>query len=301
MSLVLDLWYLHRESLLYAAGAALLAAAALLVLVGASEPSVTVAGDIFRNFALPVIGAAVLTYAVRRWYWLDEDASWRELTPEGVAVAGALSVCMALFLGTPVSGSSATSLPAPAAPPATASAPAAYAAPGEPTETQALSAPGFTAAYPRGWSEETTERPHDMTRWSMSSGSPVNGVGIAGPDDLALSVYVFPFDSISHPPDESDLYELLSRVVGTPEAAQNLRPTRAKYLTLGGQEAISVAFAYDYKGRSIIQNDVVAVHDDQVYFIELNRDSSMASEGTNVMHLFLRTWQWSLPGAGFES
>ena len=105
MGLLADLWYLHREAILRIAGVCMLIAAGVVVIAGARgsadgayEAGAT-AGVVFRNLAVPLVVAAVAGYLVRRWYWYDESASWRELTPESVAIAGALSLALAVIGG----------------------------------------------------------------------------------------------------------------------------------------------------------------------------------------------------------
>jgi hypothetical protein len=102
-----DLWYLHREAILRVAGVCLLIAAAFVVIAGApgavAEPYELgqTAGVLFRNLAIPLIAVATVAYAIQRWYWYDDDASWGRLSPESVAVAGALSLALAVIGGAP--------------------------------------------------------------------------------------------------------------------------------------------------------------------------------------------------------
>jgi hypothetical protein len=104
MGLLTDLWYLHREAILRIAGACMLIAAAAVVIatargaVGGYEVGAT-AGLVLRTIAVPVVGVGVVGYLVRRWYWYEDEASWRELTPESIAVAGSISLALALFGG----------------------------------------------------------------------------------------------------------------------------------------------------------------------------------------------------------
>ena len=96
-----DRWYLHREAILRIAGVVMLIVAAAVVIAGAgASPAI-----LLRNLAAPVIGVATVAYLVRRWYWYDEGARWDRLSPESIAIAGALSVVLAVIAGAPASGS----------------------------------------------------------------------------------------------------------------------------------------------------------------------------------------------------
>jgi hypothetical protein len=285
---IADLWYIHRESILAGVGVCLLVVAAAAVTTGTDSASTQeLATVVLRTLAVPVVLVVAVTYVLGRWYWFDEDASWRELTPEGLAVAGALSVCMAIALGGPAadSGSGPTRGIDPAA------------VTGDATATRRLQGSGFTASYPSDWTMETGRvgKAHFM-RYAMSTGgSAVNRAGIAGPGELGLSVYVTPADSFAHPPSEaSDPSELLSSVVGIPDAASNVRRADIDTLTLGGQPAVSGAIAYTYKGTQIIQDDVVAPRQGRVFLVEVNRISSLATEGDAALHEFLESWRWSV-------
>ena len=107
MGVIFDVWDLHRERILQIGGILLCVLAAALVVadgIGQDRDSYetgSLLGTVTRNFIVPVLLATLSVYAVRRFYWYEEEASWKQVTPEAWAIAGVLSVVLAVALGAP--------------------------------------------------------------------------------------------------------------------------------------------------------------------------------------------------------
>lgn len=107
MGAIIDLWHLHRDRILQGGGILLCVLAVALVLadgIGTERDGYETGkllGTATRNVVLAVIVATLGVYAVRRYYWHEDGASWKQITPEASAIAGVLAVILAVALGAP--------------------------------------------------------------------------------------------------------------------------------------------------------------------------------------------------------
>jgi hypothetical protein len=57
-----------------------------------------------RNVFVGIVGGAIVKYLIDRFYWYDEEASWRNITPEVLACGGVVAVVLVIVLGGPGGG-----------------------------------------------------------------------------------------------------------------------------------------------------------------------------------------------------
>ena len=94
-------WHIHREGIFKACGVVLCMASMVIVLSTPHNGEMNLLmGTAFRNVVAGLVLAALVSYIWRRLYW-HERASWLRITPEAAALAGIVSLTLALALGGP--------------------------------------------------------------------------------------------------------------------------------------------------------------------------------------------------------
>src|SRR5436190_88560 len=74
-------------------------------------------------------------------------------------------------------------------------------------------------------------------------------------------------------------------------SASPLEPSRTA--PLDGAQAARTQFTYKWKGRSIIQSNLVAIANGVVVFIEVDAEPSDEREAQRVLETVIENWRWS--------
>lgn len=86
---------------------------------------------------------------------------------------------------------------------------------------------------------------------------------------------------------------LMARVVRTPASAQGIEHTALpRFRTLARASAAEESYEYVYDGRGNVQVDVVARHNGEIYFIELDTELARITDGEASFSRLLGSWRW---------
>jgi hypothetical protein len=169
---------------------------------------------------------------------------------------------------------------------------------------QTLNGGSFTTAYQAGWALTVRHGPTGTARYQLSStGAPVNGLGIAPPGTIGITIDEMPVSSLAvlhlagAGPDPAaasqSAVELLPHAVGTPSGAQAVATADlAHALTLDGADAAEEAYTYSVAGHENVQVDILSHHEGQMVLLELDAEPAAAGAGQAALEAITREWRW---------
>jgi len=248
---IVDFWHLNRERILQVGGIVLCLLAVALVLadgLGArrdAHETGTLIGAALGYSVLPIIVASLAVYALRRFYWHEEGASWKQTPPAAWALAGVIAMVLAVGLGAPQTKAERARSETLAAVAACAKQSAAVAA-NLPSNSTALSSAAMLRANPR-LADASSELRDGSRMYVWRSGGaqfvlstfpiPADRVG----DQSVLAQY---FEGVSETmtPEERDRAATRNRTIaGRPAYQINFRGSSAEFVAvLDGCHAVTL-------------------------------------------------------------
>jgi len=166
-----------------------------------------------------------------------------------------------------------------------------------PRTTQPLRGNGFNAEFSSAWTK-TTRSLKGATEYELSSRGGLGNVGIPPAGAIGIVVQVLPYSVLEAggAPNLASISQaqLVSGLVGTPKDATGVTASTGLHaLALAGDRASGLSYTYTSGGTANVQEDVVDRHGTAVYFIELDTEPTLQSQGETALAAFLASWTWS--------
>lgn len=174
--------------------------------------------------------------------------------------------------------------------PSAAPQPGPSAAPLEPSRTTALADPDFDTTVPARWHRRADRRSGERFYYLNSGPGVANDLGIASRGEIGLTIATQPSSSL---PRETSAAGALDRIAATPPAATGEARKPILPARLDGAQAARTQFTYKWKGRSIVQSNLVAIANGVIVFIEVDAEPSDAREAQRVLATVIDGWRWS--------
>lgn len=175
-------------------------------------------------------------------------------------------------------------------PPAPPSEPAVSATPLDPSRTTSLTDPDFETSVPSGWHRRAERRRGERFYYLNSGRGFASDLGIAAPGEVGLTVATQPSSSL---PADLSARAALERIVATPDEATGTARRPVVAARLDGAQAARTQYTYRFRGRSIVQSNVVAIAHGVVIFIEVDAEPRDAAEARRVLATVIENWHWS--------
>ena len=160
---------------------------------------------------------------------------------------------------------------------------------------QPVSGPGFATQFPAGWQNAKTSS-HGVTTFVLRTpGATVDEVSIPSAGGVAVTIGTMTtttFRRQFHRSAPSRPTALTRLLIGYPRAAHRVRSKGVHSTTLAHRRAARAGFTYTYKGRSIVQRDVVARRGHRIYWIELDVDAANEAAGEAARRTVVGGWRW---------
>jgi hypothetical protein len=160
---------------------------------------------------------------------------------------------------------------------------------------QPVSGPGFATTFPDGW-QAAKKSTKGITTFTLTTpGTTVDEVSIPSAGGVAVTIGTLTtatFRRQFHRRAPTRPLALVKLLIGYPRAASNVKVKSAHSTTLGHRRAARIGFTYSYKGRSIVQRDVVARRGNRLYWIELDVEQGLAATGEAARKTVLHGWRW---------
>jgi hypothetical protein len=160
----------------------------------------------------------------------------------------------------------------------------------DPARTTPLADLDFDTAVPAGWHRRLEHRRGERFYYLNSGRGFASDLGIAAPGELGLTVATQPSSTL---PADTSARAALERLAATPEVATGVARKPIVAARLDGAQAARTQFTYKYKGRSIVQSNVVAIAHGVIVFIEVDAEPSDSAEAQRVLATVIENWHWS--------
>jgi len=164
------------------------------------------------------------------------------------------------------------------------------ATPLDPARTTPLSDRDFDTAVPGDWHRRIDRRRGERFYYLNSGRGFASDLGIAAPGEVGLTVATQPSSSL---PADTSARAALERIAATPDEATGVARKPIEAARLDGAQAARTQFTYKFRGRSIVQSNVVAIAHGVIIFIEVDAEPSDAAEGQRVLATVVENWHWS--------
>jgi hypothetical protein len=164
------------------------------------------------------------------------------------------------------------------------------ATPLDPGRTTALSDRVFETAVPAGWHRRLDRNRGERFYFLNSGPGFANRHGFAKEGEVGLTVAVQPSSDLPHGTSAREAFE---RIVATPENATGVARKPVTATRLDGAQAAAGQFTYKYRGRSVVQSNIVALGKGVVVFIEVDADREQLTEAQRVLATVVENWRWS--------
>jgi hypothetical protein len=164
------------------------------------------------------------------------------------------------------------------------------ATPLDPGRTASLSDLAFDTAVPGRWHRRQERRDGQRFYYLNSGPGFANDLGFAARGQVGLTIAVQPSSDL---PDRTSARGAFERIVGTPDEATGVARKPVTSTRLDGAQAAAGQFTYRYKGRSVVQSNIVALGKGVVVFIEVDADREQLSEARRVLATVVENWRWS--------
>jgi hypothetical protein len=164
------------------------------------------------------------------------------------------------------------------------------ATPLDPSRTTTLADPDFQTAVPAGWHRRPKRRSGERFYYLNSGRGSASDLGIAAPGEVGLTVAT---QLSSDLPKDTSARAALERIAATPDEATGVARKPIEAARLDGAQAARTQFTYKFKGRSIVQSNLVAIAHGVVIFIEVDAEPQDASEAQRVLATVIENWRWS--------
>ena len=199
----------------------------------------------------------------------------------GILVAGGLALCgLVAFL---LLGSHGTK--------------AAHAT-GSPAQ-RSIQANSFSATLPAGWTVLSRAAGGAHGYHLSSTGASINGLGIGPSGTIGVTVTESGQGALAHgrvegrPASTYSAPALLPHVIGTPAVASSVvRVAAPAPRHLASEPAGEEAFTYTYKGRKMMQVDLLAKHGGRLFVVELDAEPALASQSKAALQTIFGSWHW---------
>jgi hypothetical protein len=158
------------------------------------------------------------------------------------------------------------------------------------TQTRPLRDASFTTAVPARWHERMVQRGGVRTYLFNSGRGHADSLGLAGPGQAALTVSRLPR---SKAPSANSARAALYKVVGIPRGASRIKNTQpVRDTALGGAQAVTIQYAYTFRGARNVQTDLVALHRDSIAMVEINAPPPRATVARHALAAVISAWRW---------
>lgn len=162
-----------------------------------------------------------------------------------------------------------------------------------------LAAQDFDTVVPAGWSVAATPSLGATQHFALASpGAKVQAHAIPSANGTAVSIWSFTVAGLKRllhgRTPSKDPRRLVAQAVAAPPGATRVRFVTAIAATKLGGEACAAngTLRYHYRGRDIVQRDVVCRRGDHVYYVESETDHLHANSARVAMRAVLGAWRW---------
>jgi len=188
-----------------------------------------------------------------------------------------LMTCAAITLTTAACGSTTTAVATPT--------------------TRILTGTGFSALYPESLTVKT-QTTRGATQYQLSSHGPLSDAGVPKPGAIGITIQAVPFAVIeasrSLNPTTWTPTQLVNNTVGTPPGATAITVADpAHSVSFAGGTAYALTLSYTSGSTSNVQEDLVDIHANTVYLVELDTEPSLQASGEAAMKTVTTTWGWA--------
>jgi hypothetical protein len=164
------------------------------------------------------------------------------------------------------------------------------ATPLDPARTAGLRDPVFETAVPEGWHRRLDRRRGERFYYLNSGPGFANDLGFAARGEVGLTIAAQPSTDLPHDTSARAAFE---QIVGTPDEAAGVARKPVTATRLDGAQAAAGQYTYRYRGRSVVQSNVVALGKGVVVFIEVDADREQLAEARRVLATVVENWRWS--------
>jgi hypothetical protein len=159
-----------------------------------------------------------------------------------------------------------------------------------PARTAGLRDPIFETAVPGGWHRRLDRRRGERFYYLNSGPGFANDLGFAARGEVGLTIAAQPSTDLPHDASARAAFE---QIVGTPDEATGVARKPVTATRLDGAQAAAGQFTYKYRGRSVVQSNIVALGKGVVVFIEVDADREQLTEAQRVLATVVENWRWS--------
>jgi hypothetical protein len=164
------------------------------------------------------------------------------------------------------------------------------AAPLDPARTATLADPDFDTAVPSGWHRRQQRKGGQRSYYLNSGAGFASDYGIAARGEVGLTIAAQPSSDL---PDGISARAAFERIVATPDEATGVARKPVTGARLDGAQAAMGQSTYKFRGRLMIQSNMVAIGRGVVVFIEVDAEPEDAAEGQRVLASVVESWRWS--------
>ncbi|MEA2468251.1 MAG: hypothetical protein QOJ57_2377 [Thermoleophilaceae bacterium] len=164
------------------------------------------------------------------------------------------------------------------------------ATPLDPARTATLADPDFDTAVPSDWHRRQSRKRGQRFYYLNSGPGFASDYGIASRGEVGLTIATQPSSDL---PDGISARAAYERIVATPDEATGTARKPVRAARLDGAQAAMGQSTYRFKGRSMIQTNMVAIGRGVIVFIEVDAEPEDAAEGQRVLSTVVDSWRWS--------
>jgi len=168
-----------------------------------------------------------------------------------------------------------------------------------PPASHPLDARSFTAAVPAGWAVAARAAGGARGYHLSSTGARINPLGIGPKGTIGITVTESGPGVLAHGrvrgrrAGSYSAPALLPAVIGTPGRAVSVKRVAAPApRRLAGRPAAEEAFTYAYRGRKLMQVDVLAKHGGRLFVVELDAEPALATRSEAALQAIFGSWRW---------
>ena len=168
-----------------------------------------------------------------------------------------------------------------------------------PPASRSIVARSFTAGVPAGWTAASRALGDGRGYHLSSTGAKINALGIGPEGTIGVTITESGQGVLAHgrvggrPAHAYGAPALLAFVIGTPGRASSVvRVAAPAPRHLAGRPAGEEAFTYRYRGRKMMQVDVLAEHGGRLFVVELDAEPALASQSQAALQTIFTSWHW---------